>query len=102
VTGSGKREAGSVVAPRTLLLVHVQPRAKRTEIVGRHGGALKIRVAAPPVDGAANDELVRFLAERLGVRRAQVRVAAGVAGRDKRIAIHGLDASTALARLGIG
>lgn len=102
MTASGKRAAGSVVAPQTLLLVHVQPRAKRTEIVGRHGDALKIRVAAPPVDGAANDELVRFLASRLGLRRAAVRVVAGASGRDKRIAIDGLDAARALQGLGLG
>ena len=47
--------------------MRVQPRASRTELVGRHGDALKIRVAAPPVAGAANEALVRFLAERLGV-----------------------------------
>src|SRR5690349_9294235 len=46
-----------------VLTVHVQPKASRTEYVGIHGNALKIRVAAPPVDGAANDELVRFLAD---------------------------------------
>ena len=48
------------------LIVHVQPRAKRSEVVGRHGDAIKVRLAAPPVDGAANEELVRFLAEALG------------------------------------
>jgi uncharacterized protein len=96
-----QRAAGSVAASRTSLVVHVQPRASRTEIVGRHGDAIKIRVAAPPVDGAANDELVRFLAERLGVRRAQVRVAAGASGRDKRIEIDGLDGVELQERLGI-
>jgi uncharacterized protein (TIGR00251 family) len=102
VTRSGKRDAGSVPkAPRTSLLVHVQPRASRTEVVGRHGAAIKVRVAAPPVDGAANAELVRFLAERLGVRRALVRVASGTSARDKRIEIEGLDNARALERLGV-
>jgi uncharacterized protein (TIGR00251 family) len=86
---------------KTVLLVHVQPRASRTEVVGRHGDAIKIRVAAPPVDGAANDELVRFLAGRLGVRRARVRVAAGMSSREKRIEIDGLDGAAALQRLGV-
>ena len=102
MTGSEKREAGSVGAePRASLLVHVQPRASRTEVVGRHGDAIKIRVAAPPVDGAANTELVRFLAERLGVPRAQVRLAAGAAGRRKRFEIDGLDTTQMEARLGV-
>ena len=57
-----------------VLAVHVQPRAPRTEVVGRYGDALKIRVHAPPVDGAANAELVRFLAERLGVPRSAVTI----------------------------
>ena len=48
-----------------ILTVHIQPRASTTECVGIHGDAIKIRVAAPPVDGAANDRLIRFLARRL-------------------------------------
>ena len=51
--------------------IHVQPRASRTEIAGRHGDALKVRLAAPPVDGAANDALLDFIADRLGVPRAR-------------------------------
>jgi len=53
------------------LTLHVQPRARRTEVAGLHGAALKIRLAAPPENGAANDELVRFLAEQLGCRAAR-------------------------------
>jgi len=75
--------------------VHVQPRAKRTEVAGMHGGAVKIRLAAPPVDGAANDALRRFLAERLCVPRAAVRVVAGAASRDKLIEVDGLSAEEA-------
>jgi len=75
--------------------VHVQPRAKRTEVTGLHGAAVKIRLAAPPVDGAANDALRRFLAERLCVPRAAVRVVAGLASRDKLIEVDGLDADEA-------
>jgi uncharacterized protein (TIGR00251 family) len=70
--------------------VHVQPRAKRTEVVGEHGAAVKVRLAAPPVDGAANEALRRFLAERLCVPRAAVRVVAGLASRDKLIEVDGL------------
>ena len=81
------------------LVVHVQPRAKTTEVAGRHGDAIRIRLAAPPVDGAANEELVRFLAVRLGVPRAAVRVAGGAAGRRKTIAVDGLTAADAVRRL---
>ena len=72
--------------------VHVQPRARRTEVAGMHGDAVKVRLAAPPVDGAANVELVRFVAERLGVPRAAVRIAAGAASRRKVVEVDGVDA----------
>jgi len=101
VTGSGKPTAGTVSSPAASLLVHVQPRARQTEIVGWHGDAIKIRVAAPPVDGAANAELLRFLAERLSLPAAAVRLAVGGTGRRKRLEITGLDAATVLDRLGI-
>ncbi|MDE3150868.1 MAG: YggU family protein [Gemmatimonadota bacterium] len=75
------------------LSVHVQPRAARTEIAGEHGGALKIRLAAPPVDGAANDALVAFLAEQFGVPRRAVRVVSGHASRRKVVELTGVDAA---------
>ena len=58
----------------TTIVFHVQPRAKQTELVGWHGDAIKVRLKAPPVDGAANEELVRFVTERLGVSRSAVRI----------------------------
>jgi uncharacterized protein len=73
--------------------VHAQARASRTEIVGEHNGALKVRIAAPPVDGAANDELVRHLARRVGVAPSRVRVLSGGTGRSKVIQIDGVDAA---------
>jgi uncharacterized protein (TIGR00251 family) len=74
----------------TLLLnVRVQPRASRDEVVGVQGGCLKIRIAAPPVGGAANAHLVRFLAAQFGIPRSRVQIVAGPAAREKRIAIHG-------------
>lgn len=82
------------------LRVHVQPRAKRSEVAGRHGDAVKVRLAAPPVDGAANEELVRFLAEALGVPRRAVRIVAGLAGRDKVVELDGLAPGEAERRLG--
>jgi hypothetical protein len=81
--------------------VRVQPRASRTELVGRHGDALKIRVAAPPVDGAANEALVRFLAERLGVPSSSVAVTAGASGRLKTVAVSGVGVEAAASRLAV-
>ncbi|HEU4723440.1 MAG TPA: DUF167 domain-containing protein [Gemmatimonadaceae bacterium] len=69
--------------------VHVQPRASKSEIVGLHGAALKVRLQAPPVDGAANEALVSLLADRLGVPRRSVRVAAGATSRAKTVEIDG-------------
>ena len=79
--------------------VHVQPRAARSEIVGLHGAALKVRLQAPPVDGAANEALVTLLAERLGVARRSVRVIAGATSRAKTVEVDGTteDAVRALA-----
>ena len=80
-------------------VVQVQPRAKRTEIAGLHGDAIKVRLAAPPVDGAANDELVRFLAERLGVPRRAVEITSGLTSRRKQVRVDGISEETARARL---
>jgi uncharacterized protein len=80
--------------------VYVQPRAAKTEIVGKHGDALKIRVAAPPVEGAANEELVRFLAKQLRVPLSAIRVVGGAHGRRKTMEIDGINAEAAAALLG--
>jgi uncharacterized protein (TIGR00251 family) len=72
-----------------LLHLHVQPGASRTEIVGLHGDALKIRLAAPPVEGRANEVLLRYLAEVFEVPLRQVELRAGATGRKKRVAILG-------------
>jgi uncharacterized protein len=76
------------------LVVHVVPRARRTEVAGRHGGIVKIKVAAPPVGGAANVELVRFVAACVGVPRSAVRIASGATSRRKTIAVEGVAPST--------
>jgi uncharacterized protein (TIGR00251 family) len=83
------------------LRVRVQPRASRTELAGPHGDALTVRIAAPPVDGAANEALVRFLADRLEVPRSAVRLEAGAAGRSKLVAVAGLTLGAAVHRLGL-
>lgn len=74
--------------------VHVQPRAPRTEVAGVHGAALKVRLHAPPVDGAANEELVKFLARSLGVARRAVRIVAGQTSRSKVVEIEGVSAAS--------
>jgi uncharacterized protein (TIGR00251 family) len=79
--------------------VRVQPRASRNELAGRHGDALKVRLAAPPVDGAANEALVRFLAERLDVPRSAVRLQAGATARTKVLAVTGIGVAAAMERL---
>ena len=76
-----------IAATRALLTVHVQPAAKTTEIVGLHGDALKIRLAAPPVDGKANATLIAFIADRLGIAKSAITVKIGQTSRRKTIAI---------------
>ena len=72
------------------LRIRVQPRASRTEVAGPHGDELKIRLAAPPVDGAANDMLIRFLAGALEVPRAAVTIVGGLASRSKVVYVTGI------------
>jgi uncharacterized protein (TIGR00251 family) len=69
------------------LSLHVQPGAVRTEVAGTHGDALKIRLAAPPVDGKANAELLRFLADAFGVPLRNVTLLRGESSRRKRVRI---------------
>jgi len=77
------------VSDALVLDLHVQPGAKATEAAGRHGDRVKIRLAAPPVDGAANDELVRFVAEAFGVPRRNVTIVTGATARRKRVRVEG-------------
>ena len=78
-----------------MLTVHAQPGARRTEVVGRHGDAVKIRVAAPPVDDRANEALVAFVAEMFALRPSAVSIRSGGSSRHKRIRLDGIDLSTA-------
>lgn len=73
--------------------VRVQPRSSRTGVEGVHGDALKVRVNAPPVDGAANEAVVEVLAEALGVPRRAVRIVAGDSSRTKVVEVEGVDAA---------
>jgi uncharacterized protein (TIGR00251 family) len=70
--------------------VKVHPRARRSAVTGRLGDAWKLDLTAPPVEGKANDECVRFLAELLGVPRARVRIVTGLTSRTKVVEIEGV------------
>lgn len=72
-----------------LLVLHVQPGAKRSEVSGLHGDALKIRLAAPPIEGRANDALRRFIADRFGVPLRNVELQKGVQSRHKTVRVSG-------------
>lgn len=82
------------------LLVLVQPRASRTKVVGEHDGRLKIALAAPPVDGAANAALIEFLSDELGVRKSDVTLLDGDTGRRKRLAVRGMAPPEVMVKLG--
>ena len=71
------------------LALHVQPGAKRSGVAGLHGERLKLRIAAPAVDGRANDALIAFVAENLGVPKARVAVAKGERSREKLLVVTG-------------
>lgn len=67
--------------------VHVQPRSSRSRLVGVHAGSLKVQLHAPPADGAANQELIRLLADCLGVAKGSVRILQGLTARDKLVEV---------------
>jgi uncharacterized protein (TIGR00251 family) len=70
--------------------VQVVPRASRSEVVGEHNGALRVRLAAPPVDGAANEELVRLLARLLEVPRSAIEIKSGHSSKNKQVRVKGV------------
>jgi uncharacterized protein (TIGR00251 family) len=72
-----------------LFTVRVVPRAARSSVIGEHDGALRVRVAAPPVEGAANEELVRVLARALGVPRREIEITGGHSSRVKQVLARG-------------
>lgn len=81
------------------LRLHIQPGARKTEIVGLHGEVLKVRLAAAPVDGKANAALIAFMAEALGVTKRQVELLGGAASREKRLRISGASSEAVAAFL---
>ncbi len=82
-----------------ILHLHIQPGAKKTEVAGPHGDALKIRLAAPPVDGKANEALVAFVAKQLGLPKSRVELVSGQTSRAKRVAVAGVDAAEVTQKL---
>lgn len=84
------RPRDKAVPDPALLAVRIQPRASKNEIVPMEGGAFKIRLTAPPVDGAANEALVRFLSDILGIAKTRVEIVSGQTSREKRIRIGGM------------
>lgn len=87
--------------PDSILAVVAKPRARASAVEGVQGDALKVRIAAHPVDGTANEALERHLAERLGVARSRVQVLRGAAARHKRLRVVGLTPHEVLQRLGM-
>jgi uncharacterized protein len=81
-----------------LLKVRVIPRAAKSGVAGMRGDAWLVRLHAPPVDGAANDELIAILARALGVPERAVSIASGARSRQKSVRVSGIDAATAAAR----
>lgn len=81
--------------------VRVVPRASRSEIVGEHAGTLRVRLAAPPVDGAANEELIRILARALKVPRTSIAIIGGSTSKLKRVAVNGIPPDALLKLSGI-
>ena len=82
--------SGTDDAPILLLRVVAHPGAGRSEVVGQHGNALRVKVAAPPVDGRANKAVVELVAELFGVKPAQVTLDSGESSRTKRLRVEGV------------
>jgi uncharacterized protein len=74
-----------------VLSIHAEPGAGRSEVVGRHGGAVKVRVAAPPEQGRANDAIAALLADRFGLPAASVTLSSGETSRSKRFRLAGVE-----------
>jgi uncharacterized protein (TIGR00251 family) len=72
--------------------IYVQPRASKTMVAGMHDGCVKVRLAAPPIDGAANAALIEFVAERLGMAKSRVRLVSGQTSRRKVVEVDGVTA----------
>ena len=85
--------------PAAIIKLHVTPRGSKNEITGWRGDVLCVKITAPPVDGAANEAVVRFMADLLGVRKSQVELVSGHKSREKTLRIAGLSQADVAARL---
>lgn len=94
-----REQAVRATSEGVTISVHVQPKASRSDCAGMHGHAVKIRLAAPPVDGAANDELCRFLAHTCEVPLCAVHILNGAGSRRKRVLIEGRSVEQVRAQL---
>jgi uncharacterized protein len=84
--------------------IHVLPRSSRCALAGTRGECLKIKITAPPLEGRANEECIRFLADALGIKKNQLSIVRGFKSRDKTVAVKGLakrDAEAALISLSV-
>jgi uncharacterized protein len=88
-----------VAGDDVVLTLHIQPGAKRTEVAGIHGEALKIRLGAPPVDGKANEALIAYLADLLHLPKSRVLLESGLTSRSKRVRVVGVGAEAVVATL---
>ena len=94
-------DAVAAAGPDTIIRVYATPRAGRSEVAGERRGAVWVRLAAPPVGGAANQALLDLLSARLGVPRSAVHLQAGASGRQKVVRVLGMASQQVASRLGL-
>lgn len=82
-----------------IISLYIQPNASKTEVIGEHNGLLKIKIKAPPVDGKANEEVLRFLSKALNISRSEIEILKGDKSREKKVLVRGLDIKVAQAAL---
>ena len=95
MTSRKSRARGKEAEEAATLSIRIQPRASKNEIIRREDGGLKIRLTAPPVDGAANEALIRFLAGTLSLPKSSVEIVSGHTSRDKIVRISGVSEAEA-------
>lgn len=88
-----------VLDGQLLIKLHISPRAKKSQFKGLHGEALKVAIASPPVDGKANEELIKFLASELQIPKSQIQIVSGETSKSKSVSIIGMTAENFLALL---
>jgi uncharacterized protein len=85
----------------TLITLHVQPGARKNEVIGYDGSIIRLKIAAPPVEGKANREVIAFLSQRLDIKKGALTIRHGLTSRDKVIAVDGLSRDEILRRLSL-